>query len=68
MTLMEKPVSKTAGGLVGEFVTEARLEALNAALAAHGVDAGRIITIFEIPGQPVAGGHPARYHVLYRKP
>ena len=68
MTIMEKPVSKTAGGLVGEFITEARLEALNAALAAHGVDANRIITIFEMPSQPVANGHPARYHVLYRKP
>ena len=68
MTLMEKPVSKSAGGIVGEFVTEARLDALNAALAAHGVDASRIITIFEMPGQPVANGHPARYHVLYRKP
>jgi hypothetical protein len=68
MTIMEKPVSKAAGGLVGEFVTEARLDALNAALAAHGVDSNRIITIFELPGQPVANGHPARYHVLYRKP
>jgi hypothetical protein len=65
---MEKPVSKLAGGLVGEFVTEARLEALNAALAAHGVDASRIIAIFEMPGQPVANGHPARYRVLYRTP
>ena len=37
MSIMEKPVSKTAGGLVGEFFIEARLEALNAALAAHGV-------------------------------
>jgi hypothetical protein len=64
---MEKSVSKSAGAVVGEFVAEARLEALNAALAAHGVDASRIITIFQMPGQPVANGHPARYHVLYRK-
>ena len=61
-------MSKTAGALVSEFVTEARLEALNAALAAHGVDANRIITIFEIPGQPVANALPARYRVLFRKP
>ena len=59
---------KVEGATVGEFVTEARIEALNAALAAHGVDSSRIITVFEIPGQPVANGHPARYHVLYRKP
>lgn len=68
MTIMEKPVSKTAGSVVGDFVTEAQIDALNAALAAHGVDANGIITIFELPGQPVANGHPARYHVLYRKP
>jgi hypothetical protein len=68
MTIMEKPVSKAAGSLVGEFFTEARLDALNAALAAHGVDASRIITIFEIPGQSVANALPPRYHVLYRKP
>ena len=68
MTIMEKPVSMTAGSLVGEFFAEARLDALNAALAAHGVDAGRIITIFEVPGQFVANALPPRYHVLYRKP
>ena len=39
MTIMEKPVSTPASGVVGSFVTEARLDALNAALAAHGVDA-----------------------------
>jgi hypothetical protein len=37
MTIMEKPVSMTAGSSVGEFFAEARLDALNAALAAHGV-------------------------------
>jgi hypothetical protein len=37
MAIMEKPVSMTAGSLVGEFFAEARLDALNAALAAHGV-------------------------------
>jgi hypothetical protein len=68
MTIQTPQSIKVEGAVVGEFTTEARLEALNAALAAHGVDANRIITIFELPGQPVASGHPARYHVLYRKP
>jgi hypothetical protein len=68
MTIMEKPVSTPASSVVGSFISEARLDALNAALAAHGVDASRIITIFQMPGQPVANGHAARYHVLYRKP
>ena len=68
MTIMEKPVGKTASSVVGSFVTEARLDALNAALAAHGVDAARIISIFQLPGQPVANALPARFQVLYRKP
>jgi hypothetical protein len=68
MTIQTPQSIKAENAVVGEFTTEARLDALNAALAAHGVDANRIITIFEIPGQPVANGHPARYHVLYRKP
>ena len=67
MTIQNRQSIKAAAETVGEFFTEARLDALNAALAAHGVDASRIIAIFELPGQPVANGHPARYHVLYRK-
>lgn len=66
-TVALKSVSSTAG-LVGEFVTEARLDALNAALTSRGLDASRIITIFEMPAQPVANGHPARYRVLFRQP
>ncbi len=68
MTIEPKRVSAAASGWVGEFVTEARLDALNAALAAHGVDASRIITIFEVPAQTVANALPPRYHVLYRRP
>jgi hypothetical protein len=37
MTIEPKRVSAAAGGVVGEFVTEARIDALNAALTAHGV-------------------------------
>lgn len=66
MTIMERPVSRAAGGIVGELVTEARLDALNAALAAHGVDSSRIITIFEVPGHGAANAPPRRYRVLYR--
>jgi hypothetical protein len=66
-TIALKTRSNTAG-TVGEFITEARLDALNAALEAHGLDASRIIAIFELPGQPVANAHPARYRVLYRQP
>ncbi len=65
---IQTPKPITAAETVGEFFTEARLDALNAALAAHKVDASRIITIFEVPGQSVANALPPRYHVLYRKP
>jgi hypothetical protein len=68
MTIQDSKPIKAASGVVGEFVTEARLDALNAALAAHGVDASRIISIFEVPAQPVANALPPRYHVLYRRP
>lgn len=61
-----KTVTNNAG-LVGEFITEARLDTLNAGLASRGLDASRIISIFELPAQPVAGGRPARYRVLYRQ-
>ena len=62
-----KSVPSTAG-LVGEFVTEARFDALIGALTSRGLDASRIISIFEMPAQPVANGHPARYRVLFRQP
>jgi hypothetical protein len=67
MTIQTPQPIKAAAETVGELITEARLDALNAALAAHGLDASRIITIFEVPGQPVANARPARYRVLFRK-
>jgi hypothetical protein len=67
MTIQQVQPIKPADAVVGEFVTEARLDALNAALAAHGVDASRIITILEIPAQNIANNLPARYRVLYRR-
>ena len=81
MTIIEKP-AKTASGGVGEFITEARLDALNRALDAHGVsepcsrhggamlrmdNSSQIITIFELPAQLIANALPARFQVLYRK-
>ena len=68
MTIQPPQPIKAATGTVGEFITEARLDALNGALAAHGIDASRIIAIFEVPGQAVANAVPPRYRVLYRKP
>lgn len=67
MTIQQVQPIKAATASVGEFVIEARLDALNAALAANGVDASRIITILEIPAQNIANTLPARYRVLYRR-
>ena len=58
--------AKTTGGMVGEIITDAGVEALNRSLAEHGVDASEIITILEIPAQPIANAIPARYRILYR--
>ena len=58
--------AKTGSDMVGEIITEARVDALNRSLAEHGVDASQIITIFEIPAQPIANAIPASYRVLYR--
>ena len=60
--------SAAATGGVGQLIVEARLDALNSALEAHGLDASRIITILKLPAQGVANTLPARFQVLYRKP
>jgi hypothetical protein len=58
--------SASTGGMVGEIITEARVDALNRSLAEHGVDASQIITIFEMPAQHIGNAIRARYRVLYR--
>lgn len=67
MATVALKTASTPAALVGEFVTDARLEALNAGLVSRGIDATRIISVFEMPAQPIANGHPARYRVLYRQ-
>jgi hypothetical protein len=52
--------------VVTELLTEARVEALNSALADRGITADRIITILQVPGQTVANPTPAQFRVLYR--
>jgi hypothetical protein len=68
MTIQDRQPIRGATETVGELITEARLEALNAALAARGIDASRIIAVFELPAQPIANARPARYRVLFRQP
>jgi hypothetical protein len=65
MTL--KTPSAVTGSAVAELVTEATAEALNRALSKHGIDASQIITVLDLPAQPLANNVPARFRVLYRK-
>lgn len=51
---------------VEEIVTEATLDALNAALSEHGIDAERIISILPVPGQTTAFPKPPQLRVLFR--
>jgi hypothetical protein len=67
MTIQDRQPIRAGAETVGEFIIEARLEVLNAALAARGIDASRIIAVFELPAQPIANAHPARYRVLFRQ-
>jgi hypothetical protein len=53
-------------GAVGEFITEDSVHALNRNLAERGIEASQIITIFKLPGAPIANGAAARFRVLYR--
>lgn len=66
MAESQNPTLRNRGEAVTELFTEARVEALNAALADRGVAADRIITILHVPGQTVANPSPAQFRVLYR--
>lgn len=51
---------------VGEIVTEATIDALNAALSDRGIDAGRIISILPVAGQSLVTVKAPQFRVLYR--
>lgn len=52
--------------VVSEFITEARVEALNSALSDRGIAADRIISILPVSGQTLINASPAQFRVLYR--
>ena len=52
--------------IIKELFTEARVEALNAALADLGIAAENVVTIFQVPGQVLVNPTPAQFRVLYR--
>jgi hypothetical protein len=52
--------------IIKELFTEARIEALNTALADLGIAAENVVTIFQVPGQALVSPTPAQFRVLYR--
>ena len=66
MALTKQNKQSNRADAVSELFTEARLGALNAALADLGIAAERIITIFQVPGQTLVNPTPAQFRVLYR--
>jgi hypothetical protein len=51
---------------IGEIVTDATLDALNAALSDRGIEAERIISILPVAAQSLVTVKAPQYRVLYR--
>jgi hypothetical protein len=51
---------------VGEIVTDASVEALNAALAQRGIDPAQIISILPVAAKTLVTIAPEKFRVLYR--
>ena len=52
--------------VVGEVYTEAKIEALNSALAERGISGEQVIAILPEAGQTMVKPTPPRFRVLYR--
>ena len=53
-------------GKVGEFITEACVDMLNAELADRSIGPDRIITVLHVPRQTMANPTVPKFRVLYR--
>jgi hypothetical protein len=58
--------STNRADVVGEIVTDANVDALNAALADRGIDAERIISVLPVAGQSMVTVSEPKFRVLYR--
>lgn len=58
--------STNRADVVGEIVTDATVDALNAALADRGIEAERIISILPVAGQSMVNVVGPKFRVLYR--
>jgi hypothetical protein len=63
---MSAPRHLSNTAVIDEMVTDATIEALNAAPSTHGVTPDRIIAVHYLDGVYVANGAKPRYRVLYR--
>lgn len=61
-----QPIYSNRADVVAEIVTEASVDALNAALSDRGIAAENIITILPVAAQTLASVVPAQFRVLYR--
>lgn len=59
-------VARTNRSAVGEIYTDARIEALNAALADQGISGEQVIAILPIAGETMVNPTPPQFRVLYR--
>jgi hypothetical protein len=66
MIVEKKNANPAPVGGVQEFYTDDTVAALNAALSERGVEADRIISVLNVPGQGMGQPVPPRLRVLYR--
>jgi hypothetical protein len=52
--------------VVGEILTDARIDVLNAKLIERGISADQLIAILPVEAQIVANPKPPQFRVLYR--
>jgi hypothetical protein len=66
MTAPERATFSNNANVVGEFFTEARIEALNTELLKREISAAQVIAILSIAGQIMVSPTPPQFRVLYR--
>jgi hypothetical protein len=66
MTALQRAPLSNSANIVGEFFTEARVEALNTELLRREISADQVIAILPVAGQIMVSPTPPQFRVLYR--
>ncbi len=66
MTALHSVARSNRADIVGEIYTDAKIEALNAALADQGISGEQVIAILPVAGETMVRPSPAQFRVLYR--